>query len=226
MGMAQPWTRRRTGSSDALLGCPACRKPFVPDYGCPGNYTEEEGEEEEGESGEEIISGIPLRSSVSWGTIEVQYPAFDNVESEVRADECLFEDFENNNASNHNGFYSERSYYGVKVLDFVPNPEKAYIVDWQELQADGTWAYKSKTVSPSDTFSAGTAGKYIDHVRVFPIGTTVESYTWDSIGNLLSHTDSRGVTERYRYDLFGRLIGVYDNEGRKVEGYQYNYQNR
>ena len=192
-----------------------------------GNYTEEEeDQEEEGESGDETICGIPLRSSVSWGTIEVQYPAYEDVQSEVRADECLFEDFESNTSSIHDGFYSGRSYYGVKVLDFVPNSEKTYIIDWQELQSDGTWVYNSKTASPSDTFSAGTAGKYIDHVRVFPVGTTVESYTWDTIGNQLSHTDSRGVTERYRYDLFGRLIGVYDNEGRKVEGYQYNYQNR
>jgi YD repeat-containing protein len=34
------------------------------------------------------------------------------------------------------------------------------------------------------------------------------------------------VTESYRYDGLGRLVGAYDNEGKKVEGYEYNYQNR
>ncbi len=53
-----------------------------------------------------------------------------------------------------------------------------------------------------------------------------ETYTWWPDGNLRSRTDARGVTESYVYDGLGRLTGVYDNEGNKVEGYQYNYKNR
>ena len=63
-------------------------------------------------------------------------------------------------------------------------------------------------------------------MRGCPADSDVESYIWDESGNLLSRTDSRGVTESYRYDGLGRLTGVYDNDGNKVEGYQYNYKNR
>ena len=72
----------------------------------------------------------------------------------------------------------------------------------------------------------GGPGVTVDQVRVYPTDAAVESYTWDSQGNLLSRTDGRGVTESYVYDVLGRLIGVNDNNGNKVEGYEYNYKNR
>ena len=42
----------------------------------------------------------------------------------------------------------------------------------------------------------------------------------------MERTDGRGITESYTYDALGRLSGVYDNNGDKVEGYEYNYKNR
>lgn len=145
---------------------------------------------------------------------------------EVRADECLFESFGPDDNGLQEGFDGGGTFTGVKTLDFVPYPNKTYTIDWQERQPDETWEYHSKMVPGTGTFTAGTAGKEMDHVRVFPSGTEVESYTWDAAGNLLSRTDSRGVTESYRYDGLGRLTGIYDNDGNKVEGYHYNYKNR
>lgn len=176
------------------------------------------------------LSARPHRSlssqTPSWGTVEVQYPVNDTTVTQVRSDDCLFEDFEDNASSPQRGFNSGKSFLGVKTLSFVPHPDKIYVIDWQEWQPGGGWEYRAKTVTSQESFTAGTAGKIIDHVRVFPVGTSVESYTWDTAGNLLSRTDSRGVTESYRYDALGRLVAIYDNEGKKVEEYQYNYQNR
>ena len=125
------------------------------------------------------------------------------------------------------GFMKGKGHYGVYLIEgFAPEAGKQYVVDWMERQDDGTWEYRSKVLLATDVFSAGTSGKYIDQIRVFPKDTFVESFTWDQFGNLSSRTDSRGVTEYYRYDGLGRLTGIYDNDGKKVEGYKYNYQNR
>ena len=204
-----------------------------------GSYSELDDDEEEGGEAEEEDAGHgPMASETlhsprsipqtlpSWGFVNVSYPSVENQLNEVRADECLFESFGPEETGSQEGFDGGGTFTGVKTLDFSPYPDKTYVIDWQEWQPDETWAYRSKTVPGTGTFTAGTAGKVMDHVRVFPQGTQVESYTWDAAGNLLSRTDSRGVTESYRYDGLGRLTGVYDNDGNKVEGYQYNYKNR
>ena len=204
-----------------------------------GSYSElDDDEEEVGEAEEEDAGHGPMASETlhsprsipqtlpSWGFVNVSYPSVENQLNEVRADECLFESFGPEETGSQEGFDGGGTFTGVKTLDFSPYPDKTYVIDWQEWQPDETWAYRSKTVPGTGTFTAGTAGKVMDHVRVFPQGTQVESYTWDAAGNLLSRTDSRGVTESYRYDGLGRLTGVYDNDGNKVEGYQYNYKNR
>lgn len=198
-----------------------------------GSFTELADDEEEDDSGQGPMTTVLHHTSrsaqpqlPSWGSITLTYPAIVHRPHDVRADECLFENFGPDDNGLQEGFDGGGTFTGVKTLDFVPYPNKTYTIDWQEWQPDGTWAYRSKTVPGTGTFTAGTAGKVMDHVRVFPQGTQVESYTWDAAGNLLSRTDSRGVTESYRYDGLGRLTGVYDNDGNKVEGYQYNYKNR
>ena len=191
---------------------------------------EEEGEEEEEGQGPCAAIGYrfgmknPILDPPSWGIVTVSYPSTRDREIEVRADDCLFEDFEDNASSSHEGFHGGKSHSGIKTLDFVPHPDKTYVMDWQECQTDGTWQYRSSTVNGQGTFTVGGAGKIIDHVRVFPLGATVESYTWDAAGNLTSKTDSRGVTESYGYDGLGRLTGVFDNQGNKTEGYQYHFK--
>lgn len=203
-----------------------------------GNFTEmaEEEPEEDPDSGTGHgpwasmtyvrFPELAMQNPVSWGSVNVSFPSTEEQMVEVRADDCLFDDFEDNASSTHEGFHGGKSYNGVKTLAFNPYPDRYYVIDWQERQSDGSWRYRSKTVDGQGPFTAGNPGKTIDHVRVFPVGTTAESYTWDPAGNLTSRTDSRGVTESYSYDSLGRLTGVYDNDGNKVEGYQYNYKNR
>ena len=192
-----------------------------------GNYLDPEEEMDEEMLDIGNTTGRRFRTvTPSWGTIEVRYPVFSDQVVQVWADDCLFEDFEDHIGSPCPGFYSGRSYMGRKTLAFVPDPDLSYVIDWQELQPDGTWQYRMKMVPGTGTFEAGTEGRAMDHVRVFPLGTSVENFTWDSQGNLLSRTDGRGISESYTYDGLGRLSGVNDNHGNKVEGYEYNYKNR
>lgn len=187
-----------------------------------GEYSEpaledDENEEEEDDPGENNgpSATAPVRMlsllNPSWGTLELQYPTEEHAIVEVRADECLFD----------SGTYS-----GLRTLDFVPHPEKTYVVDWQQLQPDGSWKYSSKTVQGAGTITAGSAGRTIRHIRVYALGASAESFDWDEVGNLISRTDSQGVTRFYRYDSLGRLIGTYDNNNDIVESYQYHYNNQ
>ena len=141
----------------------------------------------------------------------------------VSGQTVVFEDFEEE--GNHTGeaFHSCKSHVGswTHALDSSGGP---YIVDYWYYQL-GKWVYARQQAS-GNTVTINEGTKPIDHVRIYPVGAMPESYTWDAAGNLLSRTDSRGVTESYQYDGLGRLLGIFDNEGKKVEGYEYNYQNR
>ena len=135
---------------------------------------------------------------------------------------AVFEDFEVDGNHTADAFHSGRSHVGPWNCPLDSDDD--YIMDYR-VYRDGRWNYVRQAVSGS-TASINEGAAPIDHVRVYPAGSLPESYTWDDAGNLLSRTDSRGVTESYRYDGLGRLVGAYDNEGKKVEGYEYNYQNR
>ena len=144
-------------------------------------------------------------------------------ETTVPGPTVVFEDFEEDGNHTAEAFRSGKSRKGVwtHALNESFGP---YWVDYRVFR-NGRWNYVRQSASGSSvTISEGTAP--IDHVRIYPMGSLPESYTWWPDGNLRSRTDAQGVTESYRYDGLGRLSGVYDNDGNKVEGYQYNYQNR
>ena len=152
--------------------------------------------------------------------------------STVGYDDVFHEDFEPETVqpgASQAGFHSYGYHTGGNyTFDLFTDPDRRYILDYRIKQNNGAWQYVRSNLTYSangnHTIQVGTAK--LDEVRVYPADSDVESYTWDKAGNLLSRTDSRGVTESYRYDGLGRLVGIYDNEGKKVEGYQYNYQNR
>lgn len=157
-------------------------------------------------------------------TLEINYKEKQTTAQQVSGQTVVFEDFEDETGAQvPAGYNSGKSHRGswTHSLDTSGGP---YVVDYR-VYRNGKWNYVRQSASGSSvTISEGTAP--IDHVRIYPLGSMPESYTWNDDGTLRSRTDSRGLTESYRYDGLGRLTGVYDNDGKKVEGYQYNYKNR
>lgn len=157
-------------------------------------------------------------------TLEINYKEKQTTAQQVSGQTVVFEDFEDETGAQvPAGYNSGKSHRGswTHSLDTSGGP---YVVDYR-VYRNGKWNYVRQSASGSSvTISEGTAP--IDHVRIYPLGSMPESYTWNDDGTLRSRTDSRGLTESYRYDGLGRLAGVYDNDGNKVEGYQYNYKNR
>ena len=98
------------------------------------------------------------------------------------------------------------------------------MLDYRRKTGSGAWEYVRTSFTGSATI--GGSGVTVDQIRVFPEDADVESYTWDSAGNLLSRTDARGITESYEYDALGRLIAIRNNDENHVEQYKYNYQNK
>jgi YD repeat-containing protein len=163
-------------------------------------------------------SSDPEGCTLSFNYREKQYTT-----TVVPGQTVVFEDFEEDGNVTSNGYWSDRSHRGTWThsLDTSGGP---YVVDYRVFR-NGRWEYKSVQASGTSV-SINEGSSPIDHVRIYPGGSLPESYTWNDDGTLRSKTDARGTTESYRYDGLGRLTGVYDNEGHKVEGYQYNYKNR
>lgn len=157
-------------------------------------------------------------------SIEVVYKEKQVTEQQIAGHTVVFEDFEDEEGELvPEGYNSEKGHRGTwtHALDAAMGP---YYVDYR-VYRNGKWNYvRQRETGSSTSISEGFAP--IDHVRIYPVDCLPESYTWNGDGTLRSKTDSRGVTESYCYDGLGRLVGVYDNDGKKVEGYEYNYQNR
>jgi len=162
-------------------------------------------------------STAPIGCTLTFNYREKQYTT-----TVVPGQTVVFEDFEED-GNVTTGFNSEKSRRGSWTHSLEP-ASSPYRVDYRVLR-NGRWEYKSVQASGT-TVSINEGSSLIDHVRIYPGGSLPESYTWNADGTLRSKTDARGVTESYVYDALGRLTGVYDNEGNKVEGYQYNYKNR
>lgn len=158
------------------------------------------------------------------GSLEVVYKVNGLGEQTFTAKDLYFYDFDSA-ASGPSGFHSKRGRLGSFTVTLSnPNPYRNLVLDYWRKTGTGPWEYVRTPFNESATI--GGSGVVVDQVRVYPEDADVESYTWWPDGNLRSRTDARGVTVNYKYDALGRLTGVYDNAGKKVEGYEYNYQNR
>ena len=156
-------------------------------------------------------------------TVEINHKEKQVTTVNVPGQTVVFEDFEADGNVTSNGYCSGRSHQGTWThsLDTSGGP---YVVDYRVFK-NGKWNYVRQSASGSTvSIDEGTAP--IDHVRVYPLGSMPESYTWNDDGTLRSKTDSRGVTESYEYDPLGRLIFIRNNDGNYVEHYEYNYQNK
>ncbi|MFA6059605.1 MAG: hypothetical protein WC756_15470 [Taibaiella sp.] len=95
---------------------------------------------------------------------------------------------------------------------------------------NGGWQLNSYTVtgngskiSISTSPSAGST-VYFDEVRLMPETASMESYSYDWLGNVTSRCDNRNVLSFYSYDSFGRLEYVKDEWDNIIEKSEYKLQ--
>lgn len=140
--------------------------------------------------------------------------------------EAFYETFENNYSYNivPFGFHSCKSYSGEYTVKLPTNPNKRYTIDYQ-VYKNGKWNYKK------DEFNEGhylisEGNNPIDEIRVYPTDASVNTYTYLPFIGLRSQTNTRGITESYKYDILGRLMSIHDNDNRIIKSYKYKYYNQ
>ncbi|HEY9008863.1 MAG TPA: hypothetical protein VIM75_22160 [Ohtaekwangia sp.] len=68
------------------------------------------------------------------------------------------------------------------------------------------------------------SGDRLDEVRAFPKGAFMTTYTFDPMYGVTSRTDENNIVTYYRYDAFGRLSVVKDQNGKILKQYIYHYK--
>jgi len=93
------------------------------------------------------------------------------------------------------------------------------------MRSKGGWTQYRRLVSgvTSVTLSGSVA---VDDVRLHPVEASMDSYTYDPLVGMTSHTDVSGAVFYYEYDDFGRLRSVRDLNGHLTEDYNYHYDNQ
>lgn len=85
------------------------------------------------------------------------------------------------------------------------------------------WTYHEVTIS--NTYSVSISGSgYIDEVRLYPLGATMTTYTYDPLTGMTSQCDATNNITYYEYDNAGRPKLVRDEDGKILSQHDYQYQ--
>ena len=139
------------------------------------------------------------------------------------AGDIFYQDFESHPQAVSGGYLSDKAWSGVFVLSFVPQSGVPYVVDYRLKDGDN-WLYTRAQYTGAG-MQIGAANTLIDHVRLYPEGSSIETYTFQHPGLLRSQTDTRGITQSYDYDWDRRLETIRDNDGAAEKSWQYHYRN-
>ncbi|MDO9554449.1 hypothetical protein [Rhodonellum sp.] len=84
---------------------------------------------------------------------------------------------------------------------------------------DTQWKLKEREVNTSSITISGT-DIFIDELRLHPILTLMETYTYNPHLGMTSSSDPRNYVQKFIYDHFGRLEAIKNNDDDIVQYYQ------
>lgn len=141
----------------------------------------------------------------------------------TNAPEVMYQDFESSLSAVEGGYLSEKAKSGVVSLSFSCPNGVPYVVDYRK-KTGSVWIY-NRSAYTGPGMQIGSEGALVDNIRIYPEGSQIETYTYNSPGLLRSITDARGLSRSFTYDWDRRLKGTYDNDGNQETTYQYHYRN-
>jgi YD repeat-containing protein len=97
---------------------------------------------------------------------------------------------------------------------------------WGRAGDTSAWEYVENVVDANgQDYNIGGGYYYIDEVRMYPVGARMTTYTYDPFYKQpTSVMKPDNQVEYYRYDSFGRLTDVRDENGNLLKENQYHYK--
>jgi YD repeat-containing protein len=98
-----------------------------------------------------------------------------------------------------------------------------YILSYYTIQGN-TWVSQQSVVTvPASGSYVITLTGAVDEVRFYPVAARMTTYTYEPFYGITSSTDPNNKTTYYKYDSFGRLEVIKDDDLNVLKRYKYNY---
>lgn len=161
-----------------------------------------------------------MRTSYQWGYNGL-YPiaACENADPE----EFYYTGFEENGVKGaaHTGSCHSGNVQFKTMDKVVPGLNgKAYAISYW-YKSGGKWAFSGELPYTGQVLTGP-----IDDVRIYPVGSSMTTYTYHPLNGVTSATDANGITVYYEYDSFSRLKTIKDEDGNVIKHFKYNYQSK
>lgn len=111
-------------------------------------------------------------------------------------------------------YYYSGTTYQIPAA-YRPSGSNLKMTYWYYHNTLNKWMFKTE-VPYSYTISDPNASRY-DEIRVYPAGALMTTYTYHPGIGVISTTDPNNRVTRYKYDPFGRLTVVKDQDGNIVK---------
>lgn len=146
----------------------------------------------------------------------------------LNGDKSFHTSFEQNGIADASARTGSKVWSGNYPLK-LPGYEGTYNVTYWQKIGTGQWTLiqTTHTVGAGNyrpSIIIGQSGSIIDEVRVFPMGATMTTYTYDPIIGTTSVTDANNSTVRYEYDNAGRLSTSEDQNGNILKLINYHFR--
>jgi YD repeat-containing protein len=95
------------------------------------------------------------------------------------------------------------------------------------MKQGSIWTLQQSTVTvpTGGSYTLTTLPGQVDDIRFHPVNARMTTYTYDPLWGMTSSTDPNNKTTYYKYDSFGRLEVIKDNDLNVVKKFKYHYNN-
>lgn len=135
--------------------------------------------------------------------------------------------FEEDGVADSDARTGSKVWSGIYEL-VLPGDNGNYKLTYWQKSASNAWALIEQSITITagtvQTMNIGSSGSLIDEVRLMPIGAVMTTYTYDPIKGITSSTDANQISAHYKYDDFGRLKFVLDDEKNVIKANKYHYK--
>jgi len=148
-----------------------------------------------------------------------------NVDNSVPFHTSFEDDLENISTSqSKTGKKSHTGQYNLKIPPASSGYSKVIVSYWKKDESS-PWEYVENTVDANGQDYSIPPYNYVDEVRMYPVGSLMTTFTYDPFYKQpTSIMKPNNDCEYYKYDTYGRLIDVRDENGNILKEYEYHFK--